>query len=104
MGKGLILLVDDEEVVLEVGAEMLKKLGYEVALARGGQHALEIYKGDQDRINMVILDMIMPGMGGGLTYDKLKELNPAAKVLLSIGYSIDGQASEILGRGCNEPL
>jgi PAS domain S-box-containing protein len=101
VGKGLILLVDDEDVVLEVGAEMLKKLGYEVALARGGQQALEVYKGDQERIDMVIIDMIMPGMGGGQTYDKLKELNPAAKVLLSSGYSIDGQASEILGRGCN---
>jgi PAS domain S-box-containing protein len=99
-GKGMILLVDDEDVVLEVGAEMLKKLGYEVALARGGQQALEVYEGDQDRIDMVILDMIMPGMGGGQTYDKLKELNPGVKVLLSSGYSIDGQASEILGRGC----
>ncbi len=100
-GKGLILLVDDEDVVLEVGAEMLKKLGYEVALARGGQEALEVYRGDQDQIDMVIIDMIMPGMGGGQTYDRLKEMNPAAKVLLSSGYSIDGQASEILSRGCN---
>ncbi len=100
-GKGLILLVDDEDVVLEVGAQMLEKLGYEVALARSGQQALELYKGDQGRIGMVILDMIMPGMGGGQTYDRLKELNPAAKVLLSSGYSLDGQASEILERGCN---
>jgi two-component system cell cycle sensor histidine kinase/response regulator CckA len=99
-GKGLILLVDDEDAVLEVGAQMVKKLGYEVALAGSGQQALEAYEGDQDRIDMVILDMIMPGMGGGQTYDKLKELNPAAKVLLSSGYIIDGQASEILGRGC----
>jgi len=99
-GTGLILLVDDEDVVLEVGAEMLGKLGYEVALARDGQQALEVYEEDQDRIGMVILDMIMPGMSGGQTYDKLKELNPGVKVLLSSGYSIDGQASEILGRGC----
>jgi len=50
---------------------------------------------------MVILDMIMPDMGGGETYDKLKEINPKVKVLLASGYSIDGQASEILARGCN---
>ena len=49
---------------------------------------------------MVILDMIMPGLGGGDTFDRLRELNPDIKVLLSSGYSIDGQAAEILGRGC----
>jgi PAS domain S-box-containing protein len=100
-GKGLILLVDDEDAVLEVGAQMLKKLGYDVVLARSGQQALTVYGGDQERIDMVILDMIMPGMGGGQTFDRLKGMNPGAKVLLSSGYSIDGQASEILSRGCN---
>ena len=50
---------------------------------------------------MVILDMIMPEMGGGETYDKLKEINTGIKVLLSSGYSVDGQATEILERGCN---
>ncbi|MBW2120183.1 MAG: response regulator, partial [Deltaproteobacteria bacterium] len=47
------------------------------------------------------LDMIMPEMGGGETYDKLKEINPQVKVLLSSGYSIDGQATDILKRGCD---
>ncbi|MBW2169089.1 MAG: response regulator [Deltaproteobacteria bacterium] len=50
---------------------------------------------------MVILDMIMPDMGGGETYDRLKEINPDIKVLLSSGYSINGQANEILERGCD---
>jgi two-component system cell cycle sensor histidine kinase/response regulator CckA len=49
----------------------------------------------------VILDMIMPDMGGGETFDKLRKINPRAKVLLSSGYSISGKASEILERGCN---
>jgi len=49
----------------------------------------------------VILDMIMPVTGGGETYDRLKEANPDTKVLLSSGYSINGEASEILDRGCN---
>ena len=52
-------------------------------------------------IDIVILDMIMPGIGGGETYDRVKEINPDIKVLLSSGYSIDGQATEILERGCN---
>jgi CheY-like chemotaxis protein len=50
---------------------------------------------------MVILDMIMPGVGGGKAYDRMKEINPNIKVLLSSGYSIDGQATEILERGCD---
>jgi CheY-like chemotaxis protein len=50
---------------------------------------------------MVILDMIMPDMGGGTVYDILKEINPGIKVLLSSGYSVEGQAAEILGRGCD---
>ena len=100
-GGGVILLVDDEEIVLDAGEQMLKKLGYEVLIATGGQEALELFEQNQDKINMVLLDMVMPRMGGGKTYDKLKEINPNVKVLLSSGYSIDGQATEILKRGCD---
>ena len=50
---------------------------------------------------MVILDMIMPDMNGGEVYDRIKEINPHAKILLSSGYSIDGQAADILKRGCD---
>ncbi|MBW1861249.1 MAG: response regulator, partial [Deltaproteobacteria bacterium] len=100
-GKGTVLLVDDEEMVLDAGEQMLRKLGYEVLLAGSGQEALEQYKKNQDRIDMILLDMVMPGMGGGKTYDRLKEINPKVMVLLSSGYSIDGQAKEILKRGCD---
>ncbi len=62
---------------------------------------MEVYRKNKDRIDLVILDMIMPEMDGGETYDRLKEINPAIKVLLSSGYSIDGQAEEILDRGCD---
>jgi len=100
-GKETVLLVDDEEMVLDAGEQMLIKLGYEVLLAGSGREALELYKKNQDKIDMVLLDMIMPGMGGGETYDRIKEINPKVKVLLSSGYSIEGQATEILKRGCN---
>ncbi len=101
MGKETVLLVDDEELVLDAGEQMLRKLGYEVLLASGGQEALELYKKDQDKIDMVLLDVVMPGMGGGETYDRMKEINPGIKVLLSSGHSIEGQVTEILERGCD---
>jgi len=103
-GSETILLVDDEEMVIDVGREMLKSIGYKVVIARSGNEAIGIFSNAHyltPAPDMVILDMIMPEMGGGETYDKLKEINPQVKVLLSSGYSIDGQATEILNRGCN---
>ena len=96
-----ILLIDDDEMVLETGAMMLKRLGYTVFSADNGKTALRIYEQKRDHIEMVILDMIMPDISGSETYDALKKVDPDVKVLLSSGYSIDGQAEEILGRGCD---
>jgi signal transduction histidine kinase/CheY-like chemotaxis protein len=100
-GKEGILLVDDEDVIIDVGHEILKTLGYEVHVARSGREAINAYEANQDKIDMVILDMIMPDMGGGEAYDTLKKINPDIKVLLSSGYSLNGQAAEILRRGCD---
>jgi len=72
-----------------------------VIQAQGGKEAIDLYIAQKDNIDMVILDMIMPDMGGGETYDQLKAINPELKALLSSGYSIDGQAKEILKRGCD---
>jgi two-component system cell cycle sensor histidine kinase/response regulator CckA len=99
-GTGTILLVDDEEMIHEVTKTILERLGYEVLTARSGKETIDIYRKAGDRIEMVILDMIMPDMGGGETFDRLKEIDPGVKVLLSSGYSINGQAQEILNRGC----
>ena len=76
-------------------------MGYEVLLARDGKEAIEIYKANKDKIDMGILDMIMPEIGGGEAYDRMKEINPNRKVLLSSAYNINGQATEILERGCD---
>jgi len=100
-GNQTVLLVDDEAMVANVGNRMLKKLGYEVVMASSGKEALEFYEPKYENIDMVILDMIMPDMNGGEVYDKIKEINPDAKVLLSSGYSIDGQAADIIKRGCD---
>ena len=99
-GNETILLVDDEALVVDVGVQLLEKLGYTVFEAQSGREAIRIFTERNRTIDMVILDMVMPGMGGGEVYDQIKRLDPKVKVLLSSGYSIDGQATEILNRGC----
>ncbi len=99
-GTETILLVDDEAVIIKVNKPMLEKLGYKVLTAEGGREAMEIFDAKHDLIDMVVLDMIMPDLGGGAVFDHLKSIKPDIKVLLSTGYSISGQAEEILARGC----
>jgi two-component system, cell cycle sensor histidine kinase and response regulator CckA len=99
-GQGTILLVDDEEMIIGVGKQMIKRLGFDVITAGSGKEAVEIYKENQDRINLVVLDMIMPVMGGGETFEKLREIDKNVRVLLSSGYSLNSQASEIMAKGC----
>ena len=100
-GTGTVLLVDDEEVILEVGQDLLEAMGYRILVARDGKEAVKVYKKNWDKIDIVVMDMVMPNMGGGEAYDRIREINPNVKVLLSSGFSIDGEASEILDRGCD---
>jgi len=100
-GSGTILLIDDEKMILDVGRELLVELGYTVLPAMSGQEAMDVYEKEQGKIDMIIMDMIMPGMSGSETFDRLKKINPDAKILLSSGYSVDGQATQILRRGCD---
>ena len=99
-GQGTVLLVDDEEMIIEVGQAMLESLSYRVLTAGSGQEALALYEKQKDEIDLVILDMIMPGMGGGETFDLMKKMCGDARILLSSGYSINEQAKEIMDRGC----
>jgi len=94
-------LVDDEDMIVEIVGDCLEQLGYKILAARSGREAVDTYRNHMEQIDLVILDMIMPGMSGGDTYDRLKEINPAIKTLLASGYSLNGQAAEILNRGCN---
>jgi CheY-like chemotaxis protein len=100
-GKEMVLLVDDEETITEIMEKALTLTGYRVLPARGGEEAIELYKKNQNRIDLVVLDMIMPGMNGGKVFDRLREMNPGVKVILSSGYSMDGEASQIMDRGCS---
>ncbi len=100
-GRGTILLIDDEKPVLAVAADMLKAIGYETLTASDGRQGLELFALEKDRIDLVVLDMIMPDMNGGEVFDRLRAVKPGVPVLLSSGYSLDGKAMDILERGCN---
>ncbi len=78
---------------------MLKRSGYKVLTAANGKEALEIYKQEFDNISLVILDMIMPKMGGQECFIKLRQMNPEVKVLIASGYTSGGtaQIAEELG-------
>ncbi len=99
-GKGTILVVDDEYMVLEIGTEMIGKMGYKTISAQNCDEAISQYRDNPDNIDLVVLDPIMPGTSGSETFDMLRQINPRAKVLLASGYSIDSQAMELIDRGC----
>jgi len=100
-GSETILLVDDEEMIIDVGQAMLEKLGYRVFAAQNGQRAVEAVTEMGNEIDLVIIDMIMPGMDGGKTFDQIREIQPEIPVMLSSGYALNSQADEIMRRGCN---
>jgi two-component system cell cycle sensor histidine kinase/response regulator CckA len=92
-----ILFVDGDDMIADVGSQMLKKLGYEVLSARCGEKTIEVYKQNRDKIDLVLLDVVTPDLGDReVAYHRLKEINPAIKVLFSSGNGIDDQAAEIL--------
>ncbi len=99
-GDETILIVDDEKISTEAVRELLGALGYKVLTVKSGREALEIYKSNLKEIKLVILDMIMPDMSGKETFEKLMEMNKNLKVLLSSGYSINGEALKLLKMGC----
>lgn len=98
-GRGTILLVDDEDMIWDVIADMLQRLGYTLVLAGNGLEAVEIYESNPGKIDLVILDMIMPEMDGHKAFFRLKEIDPKVKVLLSSGYVSEENVSSVLDAG-----
>jgi signal transduction histidine kinase/CheY-like chemotaxis protein len=86
-GSETILLVDDDEVIRDVGQATLTRFGYTVLTAADGKTAVERYRGEAERIDLVILDLIMPGMSGKKCLEALISINPQAKVVIASGYS-----------------
>jgi two-component system, cell cycle sensor histidine kinase and response regulator CckA len=100
LGTETILLVDDEEMILAVATDLLETLGYRVITANGGHAALSVYAEKGKDIDLVLLDVIMPDLSGKETFAQLKAMNPQIRVLLSSGYSLDGEAAAIMQQGC----
>jgi len=100
-GHETILLIDDEKMILDVGAAMLKKLGYQVISADSGGKAIELIKQSGKGIDLVILDLIMPGMDGSKTFDRIRGLAPELRVIIASGYAMEGKAAGIMARGGN---
>jgi len=98
-GSETILVVDDEIPVLRVAGRIFERTGYTPILTSSGAEALEVYRQRGEEIDLVVLDMIMPDMGGEEVYRQLKELNPEVKVILSSGYSTDGLVGDLMQQG-----
>ncbi len=98
-GKETILVIDDEDDVRNFAKTLLEKIGYKVITAKDGFEALDIYFIKKDKIDLIILDMIMPKLTGIKTFEQLKQMDPEVKVLVVSGYSKEGQAEEILNKG-----
>lgn len=98
-GNETILIVDDQETIWDFLIEALQKLGYSVLLAENGIDAVEIYKSNPKQIDLVLLDMIMPKLGGHKTFFQIKAIDPDAKILLSSGYISEEEVHDLLAQG-----
>jgi len=96
---GTILLIEDEEVIMDVGQAMLERLGYRVLVAKNGSEAVSMIKTFEGDIDLALLDIQLPDMEGGKVYPLIKDMRPDLKVIVCSGYSIDGPAREILKAG-----
>lgn len=95
----MILLIDDEEIVRDVGGELLTLLGFPAVTAASGEAALEVLTQGADQVTLVILDMVMPQMSGAEIFAALRRIKPDLKVLLSSGYGLDEQIQRLLDAG-----
>ncbi len=98
-GSGKILVVDDEELLRDVACKLLKHLGYQVVTCVDGLQACEYYEEHQREVDLVIVDMIMPNVGGAECFRNLKRINPEVRAVLSTGYSLNDTAQQLLDEG-----
>lgn len=98
-GTETVLLVDDEELIRSFASQALREFGYTVITASSGEDALQIYAHKPGEIDLVIMDIGMPGMGGHKCLQEMIRMNPAAKVIISSGYSVNGQVRKSMEIG-----
>jgi two-component system cell cycle sensor histidine kinase/response regulator CckA len=97
---GTILLVDDDAVLIELNREILEAAGYRVLVACSGREALEVHEMWKGDIDLIMLDMIMPSMGGAETFRELKKRDPRVSVIIISGYSLPDEVCRLLEEGC----
>jgi len=98
-GQGLILLVDDEEIIRLTCKDMLEDLGYDVIMAENGKEAVEVFKQNKDKIDKVILDMIMPEMGGKEAFYRIRELKETAQIIVASGFFKEEEVAQLEKNG-----
>lgn len=98
-GNETILIVDDQETIWDFLIEALQDLGYSVILAENGLDAVEIYQNNPGQIDLVLLDMVMPKMGGHKTFCQIRAMDPDANILLSSGYVSEEEVNDLLAKG-----
>lgn len=103
-GRGAVLVVDDESQMRELAIKTLRQCGYNTIVAENGVEALSLYKHRKNEIDLVILDVIMPKMGGWECFHHLKELDPEVKVLIMTGYTTDGSVEDFLKEGAKDVI
>ena len=100
VGGGKILLVDDEPLILKYCHEMISSLGYSVVAAQDAEEAIRIYRDQGDDIDVAILDLVMPKMGGLQLLEELKAINPQVRAIISTGFALDKRITEVIADGC----
>ncbi|MFH1114903.1 MAG: PAS domain S-box protein [Pseudomonadota bacterium] len=103
-GRETVLLVDDEESVRKLGETILKRFGYAVLTASNGRDGLEVFRLEKERIDLVILDLIMPEMGGRECLHEILKIAPATRVIIASGYAANGQIDAALGDGAKAAI
>lgn len=98
-GVGLVLVVDDEPMLKELARQVLRRFGFTVLTAGGGDEAIALYERHRDEVGVVLLDMVMPHMTGKTVFHRIREMNPNAKIIISSGFSRDHDAEELLNCG-----
>ena len=98
-GTETILLIDDEDVVRDLGKDLLEQKGYKVLQAGDGEEGISVYQTNRDKIDLVLLDMIMPNKNGSEVFYELVKMNPDVKVIIVSGFSLDNQARQLLNDG-----
>ncbi len=104
LGTETILVVDDETGVRKFCRELLRRFGYEVLTAGNGEEALKVFVRERGRIDLVILDLIMAGMGGKRCLEEMLKIDPEVKIVVMTGYAVDDHVTQVLERGAKGVL